>query len=125
MWIFTVDGMLSIVKHRDVDDCFLVRSRTPVVLERRFPEYPVICLEDADYRYRVVVPWEQLMCELMSEMNSLFHRGYPNFKEACGRWLAVESVNPMCKEDLDYLEALGRVWEVMRDYQETRESTAR
>ena len=110
MWIFTVDGMLSIVKHRDVDDCFLVRSRAPVVLKRRFPEYPVICLDDADYRYRVVVPWERLMCELMSEMNSLFRLGYTDFKGACGRLGAP-----------DYLESLGRVWEVLRDYQETRE----
>ena len=122
MWVFTVDGMLSIVKHRDYDDRYLVRSRGPGVLERRFPEYPLIRMENADYRYRVVVPWEQLMCELMSEMNSLFHLGYPDFKEACGRWLAVESVNPMCKEDPDYLEALGRVWEVMRDYQDRREA---
>ncbi len=113
MWVFTVDGMLSIVKHRDYDDRYLVRSRGPGVLERRFPEYPLIRMEDADYRYRVVVPWEQLMCEMMSEMNSLFHLGYPDFKGACGR---------MCKEDPDYLEALGRVWKVMRDYQDRREA---
>jgi hypothetical protein len=53
------------------------------------------------------------MCEMMSEMNSLFHLGYPDFKGACGR---------MCKEDPDYLEALGRVWEVMQDYQDRREA---
>ena len=111
MWLFTLDGLLSIVKHRDYDDRYLVRSRTPVVLERRFPEYPVICLEDADYRYRVVVPWERLMCELMSEMNSLFRLGYTDFKGACGR-----------RGDPDYLEALGRVCEVMRDYQDRRET---
>ena len=110
MWFFTVDGMLSIVKHRD-EDCYLVRSRTPVVLERRFPEDPVICLEEADYRYRVVVPWERLMCEMMSEMNSLFHLGYTDFKGACSR-----------RGDSDYLEALGRVWEVMRGYQVMREA---
>ena len=104
MWLFTLDGLLSIVKHRDYDDRFLVRSRTPVVLERRF-------LEDADYRHRVVVPWERLMCELMSEMNSLFRLGYTDFKGACGR-----------RGDPDYLEALGRVWEVMRDYQDRREA---
>ena len=62
MWFFTVDGMLSIVKHRDIDDCYLVRSRTPDVLERRFHEFPLIHMEDADCRYRVLVPsWHCLL----------------------------------------------------------------
>jgi len=46
--------------------------------------------------------------------------GYPNFKEGCCRWGLTD--HPRCNEDPDYLEALGRVWEVMRDYQDRREA---
>ena len=69
MWIFSLDGMLSIVRHYDHKDMFLVRSRTPGILERRFPDHPIIRLDDADYRYRVIVSYETVFGEIMSEMN--------------------------------------------------------
>ena len=74
MWLFSLDGMLSIVRHYDHKDMFLVRSRTPGVLERRFPEHPIIRLDDADYRYRVIVSYETVLAEMMSEMNDLLQR---------------------------------------------------
>ena len=122
MWFFTVDGMLSIVKHRDIEDCYLVRSRTADVLERRFHEFPLIRMEDADYRYRVLVPsWQDVMVRMMAEMSSMLKLGYTDFKGGCERWGVTN--HPMCNEDPDYLEALGRVWEVMRNYQDRREAT--
>ena len=121
MWFFTVDGMLSIVKHRDIEDCYLVRSRTADGLERSFHEFPLIRMEDADYRYRVLVPsWQDVMVRMMAEMSSMLKLGYTDFKGGCERWGVTN--HPMCNEDPDYLEALGRVWEVMRSYQDRRES---
>ena len=121
MWFFTVDGMLSIVKHRDIEDCYLVRSRTADVLERRFHEFPLIRMENADYRYRVLVPsWQDVMVRMMAEMSSMLKLGYTDFKGGCERWGVTN--HPMCNEDQDYLEALGRVWEVMRSYQDRREA---
>ncbi len=121
MWFFTVDGMLSIVKHRDIEDCYLVRSRTADVLERRFHEFPLIRMENADYRYRVLVPsWQDVMVRMMAEMSSMLKLGYTDFKGGCERWGVTN--HPMCNEDPDYLEALGRVWEVMRSYQDRREA---
>ena len=121
MWFFTVDGMLSIVKHRDIEDCYLVRSRTADVLERRFHEFPLIRMEDAYYRYRVLVPyWQDVMVRMMAEMSSMLKLGYTDFKGGCERWGVTD--HPLCNEDPDYLEALGRVWEVMRSYQDRREA---
>ena len=121
MWFFTVDGMLSIVKHRDIEDCYLVRSRTADVLERRFHEFPLIRMENADYRYRVLVPsWQDVMVRMMAEMSSMLKLGYTDFKGGCERWGVTN--HPMCNEDPDYLEALGRVREVMRSYQDRREA---
>ena len=121
MWFLTEDGMLSIVKDRDIEDCYLVRSRTADVLERRFHEFPLIRMEDADNRYRVLVPsWQDVMVRMMAEMSSLLKLGYTDFKGGCERGGVTD--HPMCNEDPDYLEALGRVWEVMRSYQDRREA---
>ena len=112
MWIFSLDGMLSIVRHYDHKDMFLVRSRTPGILERRFPDHPIIRLDDADYRYRVIVSYETVLAEMMSEMNDLLHAGYTNYKGACQRY-----------GDPEYNRALGRIWGVMYEYQAKMEDT--
>ena len=122
MWFFTVDGMLSIVKHRDIEDCYLVRSRTADVLERRFHEFPLIRMEDADYRYRVLVPsWQDVMVRMLAEMSSMLKLGYTDFKGGCARCGVTD--HPMCNADPAYLEALVRVWDVMRSYQDRRAAT--
>tara|TARA_B100000579_G_scaffold201818_1_gene165044 strand:+ start:1837 stop:2178 length:342 start_codon:yes stop_codon:yes gene_type:complete len=110
MWIFSLDGMLSIVRHRDHDDRFLVRSRARGILERRFPDNTVIVDDEADYRYRVIVPREVLLSELMSELDSLLRAGYTNFK--------LES---QMYGDPAYNRALGSVWMSMLRYQSSLE----
>ncbi len=106
MWLFSLDGMLSIVRHWDHKDMYLVRSRAPGILERRFPGHPIVCLDDADYRYRVVASYETVLGEMMCEMNSLLHAGYTNYKDACHKY-----------GDPEYNLALGRVWGAMHEYQ--------
>ena len=110
MWIFSLDGMLSIVRHRDYEDRFLVRSRAVGILERRFPGHQVIVDEAADYRYRVIVSRTVLLTELMSELDSLLKVGYTNFKGECHR-----------HGDPEYNRALGSVWMSMLRYQEALE----
>ena len=58
MWIFTQDGFLSVVEHRDDSDCLIVRSRARDDLERmaHFAGQEIIVMPDADYRFRVEVP---------------------------------------------------------------------
>ena len=90
----------------------LVRSRTPEILERRFPYHPIIRLDDADYRYRVIVSYETVLGEIMSEMNGLLHAGYTNYKGACQRY-----------GDPEYHRALGRIWGGMYEYQAKMEDT--
>ncbi len=106
MWLFSLDGMLSVVRHRDHEDMYLVRSRAPGILKRRFPDHPVIRLDDADYRYRVVVSWERLVAEVTGEMLSLLRVGYTNFKDECNK-----------HGDPEYNRSLGLVWGAMHDYQ--------
>ena len=110
MWIFSLDGMLSIVRHWDFEDRFLVRSRARGILERRFPGHRVIVDENADYRYRVIVSRTVLLTELMSELDSLLKLGYTNFKGECHR-----------HGDPEYNRALGSVWMSMLRYQESLE----
>ena len=107
MWFFSLDGMLSIVRHWDFFDQFLVRSSNRKILERRFPGYPVIQIEDANYTFRVIVPEEKVLDHLENEIAILLYEGYTNFKDACKQGA-----------DSDYLEALDCVWSTMRDYQE-------
>ena len=107
MWIFSLDGMLSIVRHREREDEFLVRSRARGILERRFPNYPILVDDSADYRYRVFVGRTELLTELMSELDSLLKVGYTNFKGECQKW-----------GDPEYNRALGSVWMSMHQYQE-------
>ena len=107
MWFFSLDGMLSIVRHWDFFDQFLVRSSNRKILERRFPGYPVIQIEDANYTFRVIVPEEKVLDHLENEIAILLYEGYTNFKDACKQGA-----------DSDYLEALDCVWSTMLDYQE-------
>ena len=114
MWRFTLDGMLSIVRHRDYEDTFLVRSRSSEILERIFPDYPIICIEDADYRYRIVIHHGNLLGHLIQEIMAILEMGYTNFKDEC-----QQIGNP------EYLDALLGVWKEMYDYQSKRESEPR
>lgn len=107
MWIFSLDGMLSIVRHRDYVNIFLVRSRSKRILQRIFPEFNVIVMENADYRFRVIARDWEVLSRIMQESKENLKIGYTNYKLTCNMG-----------EDPEFTNALGRVWEVMYDYQE-------
>ena len=102
MWIFTKDGFLSIVQHRDDSGTLLVRSRTLEPLETFWPELEVKEIPWADYRYRLLAPRMQVSEVVMNLLDGL---DYPNFKSAC-------------TDDDDYQIALASVWRTMYGYQE-------
>ena len=70
MWIFTQDGFLSVVEHRDDSDCLIVRSRARDDLERmaHFAGQEIIVMPDADYRFRVEVPGQCLELSCVSKL---------------------------------------------------------
>lgn len=58
MWIFTQQGMISAVAHRDLKDSLLVRARVKAHLESFLGgrEHEIETNDSADYRYRVLIP---------------------------------------------------------------------
>ncbi|OED40237.1 hypothetical protein ACH42_17130 [Endozoicomonas sp. (ex Bugula neritina AB1)] len=104
MWIFTSDGMISIVRHREETQTFMVRARQPEVLQALFPESEVITTPEADYRYRINVCQSDLIELITDELEDL---QYDNFKNNI--------------TDHDYHMACGRVWSVMYNYQQGME----
>ena len=79
MWIFTQDGFLSVVEHRDDSDCLIVRSRARDDLERmaHFAGQEIIVMPDADYRFRVEVPRAVFGAFMREQVIDI---DYPNFK---------------------------------------------
>jgi len=77
MWIFTNNGMLSIVAHRDRPDCLLVRAREPGAIEAIFPEAKVKRTPNADYRYRTAIRRGDFAARMATQFMSL---AYTNFK---------------------------------------------
>jgi hypothetical protein len=56
MWLFDVDGFLSITEHREKPDYLHVRGRVSGDIEHYFPNAVVTRTEDADYLYRATLP---------------------------------------------------------------------
>lgn len=79
MWIFQNDSFLSIVQHKQLPDSLLVRSRVDGDIERVFPNVEVFQIEEADYRYRAVIPREELKRALSDAVDRI---DYPNFKDS-------------------------------------------
>jgi len=109
MWIFTNQGMVSIVKHRDKPDCLLVRARESRVLRTLFPGAKIIELPHADYRYRVVIKREDVAGLFESYIEDI---DYDNFK------------NSISVEKHDYHESCMKVWGIMRNLQKKTNSVS-
>ncbi len=101
MWVFTKHGFVSIVQHRDIPECMIVRARSPQPLEELWPDHEVITLEDADYRFRILAQRDSVMDVVSDLVGSI---DYDNFKNEC-------------VDDREYLRSLGSVWRVMYEYQ--------
>ena len=72
MWVITRDGFISVVRHRDIEGAMLVRARRREDLERPFGHLGLV-EEDgaADYRFRMVVPVEDLESFLVSSVEEI------------------------------------------------------
>ena len=79
MWIFTNKGFISIVQHRDDPKTFLVRARRAEHLRNLFPNSEILILDDADYRYRVVIPRDVAVRRISELVDNI---DYPNFKSS-------------------------------------------
>lgn len=61
MWIHTVNGFVSIVKHKHIPNCLLVRGRVKADLEAILgDEYEITTEPGSDYTYRAIVDAEDI-----------------------------------------------------------------
>lgn len=120
MWIFTKYGFYSAVCARkdegfgNVDEnTIMVRARSKKhidSLKKKFTELDGSVLETPhnDYRYRIFVPkdtWSRVFAELALDTD------YDNFKDKVKEYSG----------EYPYLNSLGKVWNVMYDYQTRNE----
>ena len=112
MWIFTPQGMFSIVQHRQNPDVLLVRARcredlqafADSVLGAGNGTVKIKRTPQADYRWRCTVPRDVFIRWLYGQAMGI---RYPNFKAA---------VHGEPDRDLAYT----RCWHAMRDFQDNR-----
>jgi len=101
MWVFLTHGFVSVVQHKDEPGMYQVKSRASKVLEQLWPDEEIQVIEWADYRFRISLQKEKVLGVLSRVADSI---GYSSFKHEC-------------RDDQDYLESLGRIWNIMLDYQ--------
>lgn len=100
MWIFTSQGFISAVQHRDKPDTLIVRARRAEHLEDIVPGSTVRQDENADYRYRCEVKREGFKLLIADYIDDL---DYDNFKNSIA--------------DHEYHDACTGVWTVMHRLQ--------
>lgn len=100
MWIFTNQGFISAVQHRDKPQHLMVRARRLEHLRAIFPGEEVTQTENADYRYRVTVHTIDFKKALCAQVDVL---EYDNFKRSI--------------PDHEYHDACSQVWGVMHRLQ--------
>ena len=101
MWLFTVEGFLSVVQHRDDHDKVVVRARNHTALEgiSKSLDIKIQSTPTADYPYRVVITRKQMANLAAAFVNEI---DYDNFKNA------AHSLG-----DKQYDRALMQVWSAM------------
>lgn len=105
MWVFLNNSFLSIVQKPGQKDSLTVRARVRGDIERVFPSANVIENAGTDYKYRAVIP-RQEVAKAMSD--SVMNLTASNFKASV--------------RDRNRLEAYHQVWDVMYDYQRAEEN---
>lgn len=101
MWIFSTKGFISVVKHRNKADTFLVRGRNEAHIREVCDRADVTFTAKADYPYRIEVSKVELARILFRLADKL---NYTNFKSAV-------------KEEV-YYWFLNHIWSIMIDYEE-------
>ncbi len=79
MWIYTVQGFVSIVEDDHRKGYFKVRARFAGDLEAIFPRAKVLETDSRDYRFRVVLPREAVANVIKAQIEAI---DYNNFKSA-------------------------------------------
>lgn len=127
MWVFTRDGLYSVVRDQANPAKVMVRTRSKAMAVR-FAEWVraaqhvttgsasslVVETWGADYPYRVIVPhvyWTEYVREAAADID------YGNFKEEVGG--PVVAGNRCTPEGRNYLDLLHSVWDTVREW-ETR-----
>jgi hypothetical protein len=100
MWIFTTDGFISVVAHRERPEQLLVRARRSEHIRSVFHDVEIECTPHADYRYRSVVPRALFLGRMLGALACI---DYDNFKAAI--------------PDADYHDAATEVWGTMHKLQ--------
>lgn len=103
MWVFTSKAFLSIVAHKDDPSIRLVRARCKGDIEAVFPDVDVFEDAMADYRYRAVIPVDEVAFVIGLQV---FDMDYTNFK------------NSIPSDKHEYHSTCMDVWCVMRGLQE-------
>lgn len=100
MWLFTSNGFLSIVAHRNQPGMLLVRARRDGEIEEMFPDATVTRTDRADYLFRAVVPRQDVANTVAHYAKTI---DYDNFKNSVS--------------DRDRHDAYMNTWTVMNRYQ--------
>ena len=86
MWIASVSGWFSVVKHRELADTFMVRGRVKGDLENLRSlagiEQEVVATPHADYPFRLIVSGAQVQ-DVLARLGEGI--SYPNFKGKIGK----------------------------------------
>lgn len=102
MWIFTTQGFVSAVQHKDDPTTMMVRARERSHLETLFPNQALVELAPADYPFRVFLPKADFVAWLTEQAEAI---DYPDFKSAI----------PHSHLGDRYYQACSRVWSLMHD----------
>lgn len=115
MWVFTKQGFISIVEHRDNADDLLVRSRASEDIEALFPSASIEFDPSADYVWRAVVPRLEVMAVVSDCVADVDYDSH-----------AKENMTDNGRDTLRY-SAYLKVWDAMYNFQETlrRRASAR
>jgi hypothetical protein len=107
MWIFTKNGFVSAVGHRDKPDTLLIRSRDKISLEgiADFAQVKIKRTPDADYLYRIEVSKTVFAVWMADQIEDI---DYDNYKTK------VHKVRGN-----DFADPLHDVWSVMLRVEDT------
>ncbi len=111
MWLGTVEGWFSIVKHREEADTFMVRARVKGDLENLRAlagiGQEVVATPHADYPFRLIVTGAQVL-DVLAKLGEGIT--YSNYKSEVGKRPGQRAK----------LNAYHKVWEVMTHVEEGR-----
>jgi hypothetical protein len=100
MWLFTTEGFVSAVAHRNKSGVLLVRARRGEHLRALFPEAEIECTPHADYRFRAEITREVWLGKMLAQLAMI---DYDNFKAAI--------------PDAEYHDVCNEVWGTMHKLQ--------